>query len=790
MVRVSAFILLAIQALVIAALAALLPHNITDVHRVGIPLNATWSNSTGRICRRGDWGCEPHKLAQPTVTDAYQAFVPSNVTWSHSTGRICRRDSQKCAAHRLPVLDSFSDVDEPQIDDIDYYRFSTENVVRSRVDSWYATWSVVRQNDTEWTELGEWKLFAKDFGRTYNFECDLVFGACVDYPSLGDLQKMWPGDRVLVRRIFFTFHRYTMAHAYVKSVEQAFDRTNVYLIGLVPQIVSTFSLQVDPKAKLKCERLHAVITTAVSVGQAVLGAVLGGLIAPEMTVLTYSTRLAIEEEAALQKELETLAPATTRFLQVTEKIAEKQRTIAEGVTKVGPLSWLTIKLPGDKRTRKTGTARDIAWVNSVLYGIPMYMKTFYDQTVAWHNSHRQVIDPSIAHGHVCSDYEGDFQGNKDANRDNLGLQISSIFESTRLQRTAVFEALYHGVIAEPGQPSGTAHWFESRDWNEVLMQMESITDLEEVIKRAMVKSLISDTITSDFNYIKCGFDQSAPRLCKASLESGKADSTVFCPHPDTDPQFMCDAKRWYFADHHAHDRKMAGAGGFETFAGGRFNFTTRDFLLESFRNYEQYGYANPENFGAWGHDNSTSQSVGFRLPVCITDKPRFGKKGYPAICGDWHSSQTAAFIDAMNAGMNSTIYKYRHDKSPMKLYTEIIPQALDDFPPLTRYLGLCDQSLRFPHTNEHTGPALNWLKIQQGKDKDCGMIKAATLHMEDEEQANRWFCTNQIGHSIFRREHFYTDSSNGRFLKSHKRRCEAWIAKNGRDPKDRSRPGT
>ncbi|PBP24905.1 hypothetical protein BUE80_DR004096 [Diplocarpon rosae] len=735
MVRVAAFILLATQVLVlaVAALAALLPHNITDVHRAGVSFNATWSNSTGSICRRGGRGCEPHKVPQPSVTDAYEAFVPSNVTWSHSTGRICRRDSQKCAAHRLPVLDSFADVDEPQIDDIDYYRFSSENVVRSRVDSWYATWSVVRQNDTEWTELGEWKLDA---------------------------------------------------------TSQAFDRTNVYLIGLVPQIVTTFSLQVDSKAKLKCERLHAVITTAVSVGQAVLGAVLGGLLAPELTSLAYPTRLAIEQEAALQKELETLAPATTRFVQVTKEIAEKQQTIAQGAGKMGPLSWLTIKLPGDKNTRKTGTGRDIPWVNSVLFGIPMYLKTLYEQTVAWHNSHRQIIDPSIAHGHVCSDYEGDFQGNLAGNRDNLGLQISSIFESTRLQRTAVFEALYHGVIAEPGQPSGTAHWFETRDWNEVLMQMESIMDLEEVIKKAMVKSLISDTLTSDFNFIKCGFDQSAPRLCKASLESGKADSTVFCPHPDTDPQFMCDAKRWYFADHRAHARKIVGAGGFETFAGGRFNFTTRDFLLESFRNYEQYGYANPENFGAWGHDNSTSQSVGFRLPVCITDKPHFGKKGYPAICGDWHSSETAAFIDAMNAGVNSTIYQYRHDKSPMKLYTEIIPQALDDFPPLTRYLGLCDQSLRFPHTNEHTGPALNWLKIQQGKDKDCNMIKAATLRMEDEDQANRWFCTNQIGHSIFRREHFYTDSSNGRFLKSHKRRCEDWIAKNGRDPKDRSRPGT
>lgn len=148
--------------------------------------------------------------------------VMSDISLSNTTGTICPKDAETYKPHRLLAFLNFGhDLDDPEIADIDYFRFSTENIALSRADDWYAAWTVARQNDPEWSELGEWKLFAKDFAKTYNFECDLTFGACVDYPSLGDIQNMWPGPqhRPLVRRIFFIFHRYAIAHDYVRAID-------------------------------------------------------------------------------------------------------------------------------------------------------------------------------------------------------------------------------------------------------------------------------------------------------------------------------------------------------------------------------------------------------------------------------------------------------------------------------------------------------------------------------------------------------------------------------------------
>ncbi len=201
--------------------------------------------------------------------------------------------------------------------------------------------------------------------------------------------------------------------------------------------------------------------------------------------------------------------------------------------------------------------------------------------------------------------------------------------------------------------------------------------VHRAVKTAVVKGLISDTLTGDFNYIKCGYFEHAASHCKKAETAKKGkDLSVFCPYPDTDPQFMCNARRWYFADRHQHDIPMVAAKKFEGFASNRFNFTQHNLLQESFQNYELYGYSKPGEFESWGYGNSSSQGIGFNLPVCVTDKPRFfERKGYPSICGDWHSSETAAFIEAMHTGPNSTIYSYRHDGKPMYLYTEIIPQV-------------------------------------------------------------------------------------------------------------------
>ncbi|KAK0101373.1 hypothetical protein ONS95_006548 [Cadophora gregata] len=723
----------------------------------------------------------------------------TTLPFMNTTGVFCKRDGTSCnpksQTPQVNITGNWNDLDQPEIEDIDYFRFSSKNIILSRADDWYAAWTVARQNDTDWAELGEWKLFAKDFAQTYNFECDLTFGACVNYPSLGDLQRMWPGaeNRPLVRRIFFTFNRFAIAHGYVRAIDEAYDRTHTYLIGMVPEIISTFTLQVYPAKKLKCDQLHTFVSMMVNIGIQLAQVVLVGFLGPEMGVLSVEVRAAMEELAALEVNVAKTVEQTM-VSTMTSRMQELKKTISDAQKNVGKLNWLTTLGPLDQRVKNTQIPRNFMWSNVLMFNFGYMEMMAYNDLKKVYNFNNQFIGPGIGHGTMCSEFEGDFVDNNAGNRDNLVARLSSVFESSRKQRQAMFKALYQGYIMAPGEPSATAMWLKSRDWTgpgSVLEEMRDISELEEEVKMTVIKSLITDTLTSDFNYIKCGYKDDAAAHCEKAKDATKGqDLSVFCPHADTDPQFMCDSRRWYFSDLHQHDIPMVAAKKFETFAGNRFNFTRQKFLMESFRNYELYTHAKPTDYGGWGYGNSTSKGIGFNLPVCVSAKPRFfERKGYPSICGDWHASETESFIGAMNAGVNSTIYKYRKDSMPMYLYTEVIPQALDSFQPLTRYLGLCANSLRFPNVGETPGVAVNWLKIQLSKDKDCELVQNGTRNLVDEEAANRWFCTNAGGHTIFKREKPYVDSPHAKYMKSHKRRCKSWLKNHGTYAKNQTAPG-
>ncbi|KAH7395873.1 hypothetical protein BKA64DRAFT_71854 [Cadophora sp. MPI-SDFR-AT-0126] len=744
----------------------------------------------------------PSEFQRPNGTFFSNTAIVGDTTttlpYINTTTVFCKRDGTSCNRKsqmlQVKITGNWNDLDQPEIEDIDYFRFSSKNIILSRADDWYAAWTVTRQNDPEWAELGEWKLFAKDFAQTYNFECDLTFGSCVNYPSLGDLQRMWPGseNRALVRRIFFTFHRYAIAHDYVKAIDEAYDRTHTYLIGMVPEIITTFTLQVDAAKKMKCDQLHTVVNIVVQIGIQLATMAFVGLLAPELAMLGPAAAALVEESRGLEKTLaDTIDDAARQAaLQRLATVKDElQRSNARG-----KLRWLSTTLPADARSTQMGVERTIFWSNVALYNFGYLESQAYADLKKVYQSRIPFIGPGIGHGTMCSEFEGDFVDNNAGNRDMLAARLSSIFESSRKQRQNMFKTFYQGYIAEPGQASGTAMWLKSRDWigtGSVLEDMKDISNMEEEVKTAVVKALITDTLTSDFNYIKCGYKDNAAVHCEKAKNATKGqDLSVFCPHADTDPQFMCDSRRWYFSDLHQHDIPMVAAKKFETFAGNRFNFTRQQFLMESFRNYELYAHTNPTDYGGWGYGNSSSTGIGFNLPVCVSAKPRFfERKGYPSICGDWHASETESFIEAMNAGVNSSIYKYRRHSMPMYLYTEIISQALNDFPPLTRYLGLCANSLRFPNVGETPGVAANWLKIQLSKDQDCELVQNDTKGMNNEEEANRWFCTNAGGHTIFKREKPYVDSPHAKYMKSHKRKCKKWLKSHGTSAKDKFRPG-
>ena len=113
---------------------------------------------------------------------------------------------------------------EPDVHDEDYFEYSPKNVDDSQVTVWYSLWTMLRQNDTDWNKLGEWRLFANDWYNTKNFECSLSMQHCLGEKKLESLQVDYPGikNRPLVRRIYFVSRAYRTFHNYGRVIQVSF----------------------------------------------------------------------------------------------------------------------------------------------------------------------------------------------------------------------------------------------------------------------------------------------------------------------------------------------------------------------------------------------------------------------------------------------------------------------------------------------------------------------------------------------------------------------------------------
>jgi hypothetical protein len=110
---------------------------------------------------------------------------------------------------------------ELDISDEDYFAFDAKNFDNSLVAVWYSLWTMLRQNDTQWKDLGEWRLFAYDWHNTKNFECALTMTQCSGDQRLEGLQALYPGieNRPLIRRIYFVSRAYRIFHNYGNLVQ-------------------------------------------------------------------------------------------------------------------------------------------------------------------------------------------------------------------------------------------------------------------------------------------------------------------------------------------------------------------------------------------------------------------------------------------------------------------------------------------------------------------------------------------------------------------------------------------
>lgn len=109
----------------------------------------------------------------------------------------------------------------PEVNESDYYEFAANNFEDSQVAVWYSLWTVLRQNDTQWEEFGEWRLFGYDWHNTKNFECALSMTQCSGDLGLEGLQALYPGieNRPLVRRIYFASRAYRIFHNYANVIQ-------------------------------------------------------------------------------------------------------------------------------------------------------------------------------------------------------------------------------------------------------------------------------------------------------------------------------------------------------------------------------------------------------------------------------------------------------------------------------------------------------------------------------------------------------------------------------------------
>ena len=249
---------------------------------------------------------------------------------------------------------------------------------------------------------------------------------------------------------------------------------------MVPEIISTFTLQVDAAKKLKCDQLHTVVNIVVQIGIQLATMAFAGLLGPELAMLGPAAEALVKKSKGLEETLANTVDDAARQA-VLQQIASVKEELQKSSAK-GKLRWLSTTLPADARSKEMGAGRTIAWSNVALYSFGYLEGQAYADLKKVYQSRTEFIGPGIGHGTMCSEFEGDFVDNNAGNRDLLAARLSSIFESSRKQRQNMFKTFYQGYISEPGQASGTAMWLKSRDWTgpgSVLDDMKDISNMEE-----------------------------------------------------------------------------------------------------------------------------------------------------------------------------------------------------------------------------------------------------------------------------------------------------------------------
>ncbi|KAI0998439.1 hypothetical protein K3495_g9755 [Podosphaera aphanis] len=719
------------------------------------------------------------------------------------------------------------------IADVDYFAFTPENVRESEYADWYSNWTLERENDPRWKEMGEWRLFALEYFHTRDFECGIFWTDCRDMPSRFEIQTQFPNNRELARRVYFTSESYTIMRNYFLAVRTILDEVHMSLYGLLPEIVTVFTNQPDPSAKAACGIITGFIDTLINSGVAALTGMMTS------TITNFYDHTKVKVKAAMKdpvkaanwhsKILESEWVPTTiiNWLKENDHFnAWGEITPANDAAGAPRLNYpphakpelvpslQKIKDVYDKAHEK------IPWVER-LERMPANLRMglrFYLQGLIRDKTRLHLESSSLPGDGFCARFGGNDVSSNAANINQVQGQLASVFPKVLDELSHMYEGIYNGSMREHDQPSWLAVSMLSHNWAEEKSYMQRLrhgTEMKHQVMREFTLNIASQVSAKDGSYMKCTHKSWATEKCDRMAHAKATDKAAlayFCPRPETEPGLICQVGRWAFSADFSHETPWPALLKLEKFAENQFKLTRLDVLNAAYDYYELHGNDLQVDWNSW-FLGSLSSLTSFTMPVCKHDDLAMrdnivhgalslakNSKAFPNVCGE-EEGETEDFFYELDILEGSVPWKSRSrfqrwaGGGTNEFYNDRLVKANQDMfrmNPFLRYRAMCYQHIRFAQHKDwkqyDAHNLINHLRVHKGRDQDCDLVLDATTNMTTDE-ANCWFCQKHpeygmdFGHTVFARETWKAKLNWFSFgIPNHEKMCGQWLSQKSKTP--------
>lgn len=723
--------------------------------------------------------------------------ISSSNSERHDKADFRRRGEVEPMGESSSDSDVFGEMAEKS--DMDYFAFTAENLFESQHAFWYANWTLTRQKDADWKEIGEWKLFAIDYFQTRNLECGSFWIDCKDMPSLSEIRALYPGDRVLARRVYFTSECYLIIRNYLKAVQTILDEVNLSLYGLIPEIVHTFTSQPNPSAQAACAMIGAVVDTLVNVGVTAVTGMMSSTVTSFYDKMKGNVARATHDAEVASRWYTNIM--TTNWIpnsvvnwlraqdqfnawgEITPEKTAELKSLSERVAKLfgtvpssgyPPHSHPEL-VPGLQKTKDAyrKAKKNFPWIKPVTQ-MPVNLRVglrFGLQNLLRDQMRLRLGSSTLGGTGVCARFNG---GDLDYSAENINQvqgHLASVFPQILESLSYLYEGIYNGSLQEEGHPSWLAVSMLNHNWAEETSYLQRLRHggpMKREIMRAFTLNIASQISASDGSYMKCTHKSWAARKCDQMARAKPTDQAAlgyFCPRAETDPGLICQVGRWSSSSQYSHEMPWPALLKIEGFAANRFGLTRLNLLNAAYDHYELYGNDLTVEWDSW-FLGPLSALTGLTMPVCKHDDlamkdntvhgPGHKTKGknswaVPNVCGI-NGSETEkflfelGFLEGTPAWNSRSKYEHWAGGGTNELYSDRLVRANRDMfktNPFMRYTTMCHQHIRFAEHRDYKKydamNLLNYARVHKGRDQDCDLVLTATKDMTADE-GNRWFC--------------------------------------------------